>query len=78
MRIKRIEPGRYELWDGRGQNKRTFEVRKVEADDPDGYCPGWLTIETDIFFLTIESGYSLIAQGLKDKKAAVAAAEAEL
>lgn len=78
MIVNRIEPGRYEARQGRGQNRRTFEIVEVPRDNEDGYLPGWLVLETGIHFLTIENGYSVIAHGLPTKKAAVAAAEAEL
>ena len=78
MIVNRIEPGLYEARHGRGTNKRTFEIRKVTADNPDGLVPGWAVHETGIRFLTIEDGWSMVAQGLESKAAAVACAEAEL
>lgn len=78
MIVKRKAPGLYEARQGRGSNQRTFEIKQVGRDDPDGLPPGWAVHETGIDYLTIENGWTQIASGLPNKKAAVAAAEAEL
>ena len=78
LRVRRVEPGSYIATFGRGVNRRTFEISKVGAGDPDGWESGWRVIETEIGFLTIKGGWTSLGAGLPNKAAAVALAESEI
>ena len=77
LKVRRVQPGIYTATSGRGANRRTFEILKVAPGTPDGWRPGWRVVETGIDFLTVEDGWTAHADGLPNKAAAVAVAEAE-
>ena len=76
MRTKRIKPGSYRAWTGRGRNRRTFLIERHGAND-DGWSPGWSVIEIEIERDGSRDWKTVHGDGLATKAGAIQLAAAE-